>query len=98
MRVDAGVEAGDEVPVAYDPMIAKLVAHGETREEALTELAARARRDTRVSGVTTNLASCAGSSTIRTCAPGDATTAFLTEHPPLSPPSRLPALGRAPGG
>ena len=35
VRVDAGVETGDEVPVAYDPMIAKLVAHAETREEAL---------------------------------------------------------------
>src|SRR6185437_7899746 len=28
IRVDAGVEEGDEVGTAYDPMIAKLIAHG----------------------------------------------------------------------
>ncbi|HEV8688539.1 MAG TPA: biotin carboxylase N-terminal domain-containing protein, partial [Gaiellaceae bacterium] len=35
IRVDAGVEEGDEVALAYDSMIAKLIAHGETRDEAL---------------------------------------------------------------
>ena len=45
VRVDAGVEEGDEVGIAYDPMIAKLVAHGTTREEALDRLRGRARRD-----------------------------------------------------
>ena len=54
VRVDAGVEAGDEVPVAYDPMIAKLVAAGETRDDALDRLA-EALAETRVGGVTTNL-------------------------------------------
>ena len=49
VRVDAGVEAGDEIPVAYDPLIAKLIAHGETREEAFDDLS-RALRATRVSG------------------------------------------------
>ena len=32
VRVDAGVEEGDEVGTSYDPMIAKLIAHGPTRE------------------------------------------------------------------
>ena len=45
VRVDAGVEEGDEVGIAYDPMIAKLIASGETRDEALDRLAGRARRD-----------------------------------------------------
>jgi 3-methylcrotonyl-CoA carboxylase alpha subunit len=40
LRVDSGVEAGDEVTPFYDPMIAKLIAHGETRQQALDRLAA----------------------------------------------------------
>jgi 3-methylcrotonyl-CoA carboxylase alpha subunit len=39
LRVDTGVEVGDEVTPFYDPMIAKLIAHGETREQALDRLA-----------------------------------------------------------
>jgi 3-methylcrotonyl-CoA carboxylase alpha subunit len=34
LRVDTGVEQGGEVSPFYDPMIAKLIAHGETRDEA----------------------------------------------------------------
>ncbi len=49
IRVDAGVEEGDEVGVGYDPMIAKLIAHGETRDEALAHLRA-ALADTQVGG------------------------------------------------
>ena len=40
LRVDSGVEAGDEVTPFYDPMIAKLIAHGESRIAALDTLAA----------------------------------------------------------
>jgi acetyl/propionyl-CoA carboxylase alpha subunit len=39
VRADAGVEAGGEVTPFYDPMIAKLIAHAETREAALAQLA-----------------------------------------------------------
>lgn len=39
LRVDTGVESGDEVTPFYDPMIAKLIAKGETREAALDILA-----------------------------------------------------------
>jgi acetyl/propionyl-CoA carboxylase alpha subunit len=39
VRADAGVEEGGEVTPFYDPMIAKLIAHAETREQALAELA-----------------------------------------------------------
>jgi 3-methylcrotonyl-CoA carboxylase alpha subunit len=39
LRVDSGVEAGDEVTPFYDPMIAKLIAHGDSREQALDRLA-----------------------------------------------------------
>jgi len=39
LRIDSGVETGSEVTPFYDPMIAKLIAHGKTREEALDRLA-----------------------------------------------------------
>ena len=39
LRIDAGVEAGSEVTPFYDPMIAKLIAHGKSRAEALDRLA-----------------------------------------------------------
>ena len=45
VRVDAGVEEGDEVGVAYDPMIAKLIAHGETRRRGARPPPRGARRD-----------------------------------------------------
>ena len=45
IRVDAGVAEGDEVGVGYDPMIAKLIAHGDTREESFERLRKRAGRD-----------------------------------------------------
>ena len=47
IRVDAGVAEGDEVGIAYDPMIAKLIAHGTTRDEAFARLHA-ALRETEV--------------------------------------------------
>ena len=40
IRVDSGVEEGDEITSLYDPMIAKLVAHAEDREAALRQLCA----------------------------------------------------------
>jgi 3-methylcrotonyl-CoA carboxylase alpha subunit len=39
LRIDTGVESGDEVTPFYDPMIAKLIAHGGTRSDALDRLA-----------------------------------------------------------
>jgi acetyl/propionyl-CoA carboxylase alpha subunit len=87
VRVDAGVEAGDEIPVAYDPLIAKLSARGETREEAFDELS-RALRATRVAGATTNLGFLRWLVDHPAVRAGETTTAFLSEHPPLSPPAR----------
>jgi acetyl/propionyl-CoA carboxylase alpha subunit len=91
LRVDAGVEQGDEVGLAYDPMIAKLIAHGPTRAEALARLA-DALAETEVAGVTTNLPFLRWLVAHPVVRAGEATTAFLTEHPPLSdPPLRLPS-------
>jgi 3-methylcrotonyl-CoA carboxylase alpha subunit len=55
IRIDTGVEAGDTVTPFYDPMIAKVIAHGATRDEALDRLAA-ALGETIVAGPRTNLA------------------------------------------
>jgi urea carboxylase len=54
VRVESWVETGTEVGTAYDPMLAKVIAAGDTREEALDRLAAALHR-TRVDGVETNL-------------------------------------------
>src|SRR3989440_4407928 len=54
VRVDAGVEEGDEIGTSYDPMLGKLIAYAPTREEAYDKLAA-ALAETEVGGVTTNL-------------------------------------------
>jgi acetyl/propionyl-CoA carboxylase alpha subunit len=91
IRVDAGVEEGDEVGVAYDPMIAKLIAHGPTREEAFARLR-DALAETDVTGVTTNLPFLRWLVSHPAVLQGRTTTAFLTDHPPLSePPLRLPS-------
>ena len=90
IRVDAGVEEGDEVGTAYDPLIAKLIAHAPTREEALDRLAA-ALAETEVEGVVTNLAFLRWLVDHPALRAGRTTTAFLTEYPPLSaPPLALP--------
>jgi 3-methylcrotonyl-CoA carboxylase alpha subunit len=39
IRVDTGVDQGDTIPPFYDPMIAKLIAHGTDRAEAIARLA-----------------------------------------------------------
>jgi 3-methylcrotonyl-CoA carboxylase alpha subunit len=54
VRVDAGIESGDAVPVHYDPILAKLVAFAPTRAIALERLTG-ALDDALVHGVVTNL-------------------------------------------
>jgi acetyl/propionyl-CoA carboxylase alpha subunit len=91
IRVDSGVEEGDAVGAAYDPMIAKLIAHGPTREEAFARLR-DALADTEVAGVTTNLPFLRWLASHPAVLAGRTTTAFLTDYPPLSePPLRLPS-------
>jgi propionyl-CoA carboxylase alpha chain len=91
IRVDSGVEEGDEIGLAYDPMIAKVIAHATTRAEAL-DLLANALAETEVRGITTNLAFLRWLVAHPVVRAGGVTTAFLTEHPPLS----APPLRRAP--
>ena len=89
VRVDSGVEEGDEIGLTYDPMIAKLVALGPDREAALDELAA-GLEETVVEGVVTNLPFLRWLVAHPVVRAGEATTAFLSEHPPLSAPPLRP--------
>ncbi|MDH2233759.1 acetyl/propionyl/methylcrotonyl-CoA carboxylase subunit alpha [Delftia tsuruhatensis] len=54
VRVDDGVREGDAISPFYDSMIAKLIVHGDTREQALARLDA-ALAETRIVGLTTNV-------------------------------------------
>lgn len=53
IRVDTWIEAGTEIGPHYDPMIAKLIAHGPTRADAI-DAAADALGELRIAGVETN--------------------------------------------
>jgi len=75
-RVDTWVDSGTEVSAFYDPLLAKLIVKGETREAALAALRA-ALEQTQLYGIETNLdylRAIAGSATF---ARGEQTTAFL---------------------
>ncbi|MFY8020901.1 MAG: acetyl-CoA carboxylase biotin carboxylase subunit [Bacteroidia bacterium] len=54
VRVDDSFEAGMEIPIQYDPMIAKLITFGKTREEAIKRMI-RAIDDYKISGIETTL-------------------------------------------
>jgi len=54
IRIDSGVIEGSQVPVNYDPLLAKLVASGETRETAIAR-ASQALRAFAVLGAATNI-------------------------------------------
>lgn len=79
VRVDAAMQAGQVIPLEYDPMIAKLCAWGRTREECMNRMS-RALGETGVAGCLTNLAF------LRRCLEhpvfrrGDYTTGFIKEN------------------
>jgi propionyl-CoA carboxylase alpha chain len=54
IRVDNGFEQGMDVPIYYDPMLAKLITYGQTREEAI-QLMIKAIDEYNVVGVSTTL-------------------------------------------
>lgn len=54
VRIDSGVVAGDDITVHYDPMVAKLICHGENRRAAVRRLAA-ALADSALFGPANNL-------------------------------------------
>jgi acetyl-CoA carboxylase biotin carboxylase subunit len=54
IRVDNGFEQGMDIPIYYDPMLAKLITYGETREEAI-QIMIKAIENYHVEGVHTTL-------------------------------------------
>ncbi|MBE7461456.1 MAG: ATP-grasp domain-containing protein [Zoogloeaceae bacterium] len=79
VRVDAGVDSGTEITSHYDPLLAKIIAHGKTREEARQKLIA-ALRDTTALGLVTNKAFLAGCLDHPEFFAGRATTDFIAAH------------------
>jgi acetyl/propionyl-CoA carboxylase alpha subunit len=55
VRVDDGFEEGMEIPIYYDPMIAKLVTYGQTRQETIDRMI-RAIAEYQITGIETTLA------------------------------------------
>jgi acyl-CoA carboxylase subunit alpha len=93
VRVDAGVADGSVVGVHYDPLLAKVVAHAPTREEAARMLAA-ALSGARLHGIVTNRDLLVGVLRSASFLSGETDTAFLDRHPP----AELTAAGGSVGG
>jgi biotin carboxyl carrier protein len=93
VRVDAGVADGSVVGVHYDPLLAKVVAHAPTREEAARRLAA-ALSTARLHGVVTNRDLLVGVLRSEPFLSGETDTAFLDRHPP----AELTTAGGTPEG
>jgi len=79
LRLDAGVQEGDAVTSAFDPMLAKLVVHGATRAEAIGRMRAVLEHMV-VLGVTTNAAYLERVLKHPEFAAGNTFTSFLEEH------------------
>ena len=85
IRIDTGVRSGDEVSPHYDPMLAKFIAYGTTREEALRKLT-QALDNTAILGVTTNVPFLRDLLDHAEVQNGTATTSFLDDTYPEGPP------------
>ena len=83
VRLEAGFVAGNEVTTFYDAMLAKIVVHAPTREQAARTLAGALAR-ARIHGVTTNRDQLVGVLRDPGFLAGDVSTAFLDEHPPTA--------------
>ena len=91
LRVEHALQSGSEIPPFYDSMIAKLISHGETRDEARRKLI-HGLEQTIAFGVTTNQAFLAACLRHPAFAAGEATTAFIGRHrDDLAPGSEEPS-------
>ena len=83
IRIDSGFEEGTVVSVNYDPMLAKVIAHAPTREEASRRLAAVLDRS-RIHGVVTNRRLLSNILLEDEFLAGEIDTHYLDRHPPAS--------------
>lgn len=81
VRVDTGIREGDDISIHYDPMIAKLITFGETREESIAEMK-RALNRFHIGGVNHNLSFLAGIIDHEDFLTGDLTTNFIQNNFP----------------
>jgi 3-methylcrotonyl-CoA carboxylase alpha subunit len=88
IRVESGVEAGGEVTPYYDPMIAKLIAHGPTRQAAIDRLADALAKHTQILGPRTNVGFLAALCQSDEFREGHIDTGYIDRH--------LQALGAVP--
>jgi 3-methylcrotonyl-CoA carboxylase alpha subunit len=79
VRIDAGVVRGDEITVHYDPLIAKLIVFGESRQAAVARMG-RALDEVALLGLTTNLPLLRAVVAHPAYAAGDTHTGFLGDH------------------
>jgi urea carboxylase len=92
VRVDSWVDAGTEVTGYYDPMLAKVIARGATRELAIANLAG-ALRQSRIDGIETNLPYLVSILEHPVFAAGEQTTAMLQGHAPQTSSIEVLAAG-----
>ncbi len=79
VRVDDGFEEGMDIPIYYDPMIAKLITFGKDREEAISRMI-RAIDDYRITGVETTLPFCKFVLKHQAFVSGNFDTHFIKHH------------------
>ena len=92
VRVDAGVEAGDEVSLYYDPQLAKLVVYGPDREQA-RQRTLRALAEYDIGGVRHNIPLLRRVLEHPKFVAGELSTHFLTECPDLQGIGRITPSG-----
>jgi 3-methylcrotonyl-CoA carboxylase alpha subunit len=93
LRIDTGVQQGDEVSIHYDPLIAKLIVWDHDRCSALRRLR-RALAEVEVIGVTTNIAFLGAVAAQADFAAGRFDTGFIAQHQAELIPPPQPASDR----
>ncbi|MCU1418787.1 MAG: biotin-requiring enzyme family protein, partial [Schumannella sp.] len=78
-RVDSAIEEGDAVSIHYDPMIAKIIVHADTREAAIVEMQ-EALDETALTGLVTNQEFLGNIFRQKSFIKGDVDTGFISRH------------------